>query len=154
MSAPIFNNENDKFKILTFEGIKKKKPLTFGPFKQEGSLDGILISVTGADSTVHLQLQNGDLKYTNIDTDRATAKKIAQHLYDPLRLHGIGTWERNEDGNWNLKRFRLSGFDVLGTQDIRSAFHDLRKLSGSSWRELDDPILNAQKIRESEAEPS
>ena len=56
----IYEDEDETAEIIAFPGVTRPKPTTFGPFNQEGSLDGILISVSGADQSVHLQLQNGE----------------------------------------------------------------------------------------------
>ena len=56
----IYEDEDETAEIIAFPGVTRPKPITFGPFNQEGSLDGILISVSGADQSVHLQLQNGE----------------------------------------------------------------------------------------------
>jgi len=78
----IYEDADEHAKIIAFPGVTRPKPTTFGPFNQEGSLDGILISVSGADQTVHLQLQNGDTKYFKTATpsirgSTRTARRLA-----------------------------------------------------------------------------
>ena len=47
--------------ILSFPGREHIRPLSFGPFRQDGFLDGMLIQVGGKDDTVPVHLQDGDM---------------------------------------------------------------------------------------------
>jgi hypothetical protein len=144
----MYEGEDESTKIIAFPGVTRAKPITFGPFNQDGSLDGILISVSGADQTVHLQLQNGELKYTGIDTNRETARRLAKHMYEPVRVFGTGRWMRDQEGKWVLKKFRVENFNVLLDDDLRDAVHQLRGVEGSEWEEMDDPISELKALRE------
>lgn len=139
---------NQSAQIIEFPGITRPKPVKYGPFTQDGSIDGILVSVTGADQTIHVQLQNGELKYTGIETDRDIARRLAQHFFEPVRLHGLGRWQREECGDWVLKRFRVSSFDVLKSQNLIEAVQELRDVKGSSWADIDDPISALSDLRD------
>ena len=134
--------------IIDFPGIKKPRPTTYGPFSQEGALDGILISVSGADQTVHLQLQNGDIKYTGIDTNRDVARRLAKHMYDPVRIFGVGRWFRDNDGNWLLKRFRVDRYDVLAQDDLKTAVKKMREVGGNAWGEIESPLDALRALRD------
>jgi len=146
-SGFLYEDEDENAKVIQFPGVTKPRPKVFGPFNQDGSLDGVLISVGGADETAHLQLQNGKIKYTGIDTDRETARALAKHMYEPVRIFGTGRWLRDREGNWLLKRFRLEHFTVLQDTDLTSAFEKLRAVEGSGWKDLDDPISLIQELR-------
>jgi hypothetical protein len=50
--------------LLAFPGRERPKAQTWGPFNEDGNLDGLLISVGGKDETVSLRLQNGDTTYS------------------------------------------------------------------------------------------
>lgn len=139
----IFEADGD-VPIIAFPGVKRPRPEVYGPFNQEGSLDGLLISIGGADQTVHVQLQAGDVKYVGIETDRDTARQLAKHMYEPIRVSGVGRWLRDAEGRWILKKFRLQSFIVLRAEGLREAADRLRRIEGSGWSELEDP-LNALK---------
>lgn len=143
----VYEDENQSAEIIAFPGVTRPRPVVYGPFKQEGSLDGILISVSGADETVHLQLQNGSLKYTGIDTNRDTARRLAKHMYEPIRIFGVGRWLRDEEGNWVLKKFRVESFNVLAPDDLRDAVEKIRSIEGSEWKEMDDPVSVLKALR-------
>ncbi len=147
-SGFVYEDEDQSTKIIAFLGVTRPKPTTFGPFNQEGSIDGILISVGGADQTVHLQLQNGDMKYTGIETNRETARRLAKHMYEPVRIFGTGRWLRDEEGTWLLKKFKVDSYNVLAADDLKDAVEQMRKIEGSEWKEMDDPIGTLKALRE------
>jgi len=144
----IYEGEDENAKVIDFQGANRPKPITHGPFNQEGSIDGELISVGGADATVHLQLQSGEVKDTGIETDRDTALRIARHIYEQLRIFGIGRWLRDREGNWVLKKFRVDRFDVLENDDLKDVIDRMREIEGSGWKRMDDPIGVLQDLRE------
>ena len=72
--------------LLTFPGRDRPKAQSYGPFAQEGNLDGLLIAVGGKDETVPLRLQNGETTYSNCDTTRAIARDLGKHLFEPVRI--------------------------------------------------------------------
>ena len=144
----IYEDEDQTAEIIAFPGVTRPKPTTFGPFNQEGSLDGILISVSGADQTVHLQLQNGEIKYTGIDTNRETARRLAKHMYEPVRVFGTGRWLRDQEGTWVLKKFKVESYNVLAADDLKDAIDQMRQIEGSEWHDMDDPIGALKALRE------
>lgn len=144
----IYEGEDEGAQIISFPGVNRPRPESYGPFNQEGTLDGVLISVGGADQTVHVQLQNGDIKYTGIDTNRDTARRLAKHMFEPVRIFGVGRWLRDSDGNWLLKKFRIENFTVLANDDLLDAVGHLRRAEGSEWKEFDDPISALKALRE------
>lgn len=146
-TGAIYEDDDESAEIIVFPGVTRRKPTIYGPFNQEGSLDGTLISVSGADQTVHIQLQNGDIKYTGIDTNRETARRLARHMYDPIRITGIGRWLRDQDGNWILRKFRVDNFEVLARDGLKDAVSALRKIEGSDWKAMDDPIGELRSLR-------
>lgn len=144
----VYEDEDASAEIIAFPGVTKPKPTSYGPFNQEGSLDGTLISVSGADQTVHLQLQNGEIKYTGIDTNRETARRLAKHMYEPVRVFGTGRWLRDQEGNWILKKFKVESYNVLAADDLKDAIDQMREIEGSEWKDMDDPIGALKALRE------
>lgn len=133
--------------LLTFPGRDRPKEQSYGPLAQEGSLDGLLISVGGKDETISLRLQNGDTTYSNCETNRTVARELGKHLFEPIRVHGTGRWMREADGTWSLMRFRVHRFDVLAQDGLRETVAALRAVRGSGWRKLADPLAELDDIR-------
>lgn len=152
-SGYLFEDENPEENIIAFPGAARPRPLQYGPIKQEGTLDGLLVSVGGTDKTVHIRLQHGDTKYSNIDTDRNLARRLGAHLFEPIRVFGSGSWIREGDGNWTLRRFKVERFEVLRSESLRDAFNDLRSLGGGEWSNLDDAQVRLSQLRDEDSGP-
>jgi hypothetical protein len=133
--------------LLIFPGRNRPKAQSYGPFTQEGTLDGVLISVGGKDETVPLRLQNGDTTYTNCDTTRTIARELGKHLFEPIRIHGSGRWIREADGTWTLSRFRVHRFDVLAKDSLRDSVAALRAVRGSGWKNMAAPLSELDDLR-------
>jgi hypothetical protein len=100
--------------VLTLPGRNRSEPLLYGPFRQDGTIDGQLIRVGGKDETVPVHLRDGALIHTGLVCTPEIARRIAPHLYGPtLRVHGTGTWFRNGAGEWELRSFRINDFEIL-----------------------------------------
>jgi hypothetical protein len=133
--------------LLTFPGRDRPKAQSYGPFTQEGNLDGILIAVGGKDDTVPLRLQNGETTYSNCDTTRTIARDLGKHLFEPVRVHGTGRWMRETDNTWTLLRFRVHRFEVLEKNSLRETVTALRAVKGSAWKDMANPLAELADLR-------
>ena len=143
----IEGEEGAAAELLAFPGRDRPKAQSYGPFNQEGSLDGLLISIGGKDETISLRLQNGETTYSNCDTTRTIARDLGKHLFEPIRVHGTGRWLREADGSWTLIRFRVHRFEVLGKDSLRDSVAALRSIRGSGWKDLTDPLAELDDLR-------
>ncbi|MFZ1416574.1 MAG: hypothetical protein WAS73_18660 [Defluviicoccus sp.] len=127
--------------VIPFLGRNRPQPLDYGPFRQDGTIDGQLIRVGGKDETVPVHLRDGGVIHTGLICTPAIARSIAPHLYGPiLRVHGTGTWFRTGTGEWELKSFRISDYEVLDDAPLLTVVSNLRKVKGSDWSDLPDPV--------------
>ncbi len=133
--------------LLAFPGRTRPKVQSYGPFTQDGHLDGVLISVGGKDETISIRLQNGDTTYANCDTTRTIARELGKHLFEPVRIHGSGRWMREADGKWTLNRFRVHRFEGLGSDSLRDTVTALRAVRGSGWKDQADPLTELDDLR-------
>jgi hypothetical protein len=141
------DDRGETAELLAFLGRNRSKPQSYGPFNQDGHLDGLLISVGGKDETVSLRLQNGETTYSNCDTNRTLARELAKHLFEPVRIYGTGRWIREINGHWGLVRFRVHRFEVLGPDSLRDAVTALRNVKGSGWKTIGDPLAELSELR-------
>lgn len=133
--------QTDGAVILTFPGRDQPEPLVFGPFRQDGTLDGQVLRVGGKDDTVPVHLRDGAIIHTGLYTTPELARQIAQHLLGPvIRVHGTGTWFRANDGTWELQRFKITEFELLSEEPLTDVVEQLRSVKGSSWSEVPDPV--------------
>lgn len=127
--------------VIPFPGKARPEPIVFGPFKQDGTLDGQVIRVGGTDDTVPVHLRDTDAIHTHLHASPEVARRIAQHLLGPtIRVHGTGTWFRDDDGSWELKSFKIADFEVLGEEPLSEVVRSIRKVGGSQWNEVPDPV--------------
>jgi hypothetical protein len=127
--------------VVPFPGRNRPVPLIFGPFKQEGTLDGQVYRIGGKDETKHVHIRDGVLEFSELVTTEAIALRLRHHLFGgTLRFHGQGTWFRCGDGTWQLKGFRISDFEELDDQPLSEVIAKLRKVKGNRWNEVPDPV--------------
>jgi hypothetical protein len=115
--------------IIPFPGRDRPKVLSFPAFRQDGSIDGQIVSIGGKDTTVHIILQDGVITYSNIKLTREMARQLRSYLYEQkVRLHGSGRWERSPDGSWKLLDFTVSNFEVLNDASLTDVLETLREI--------------------------
>lgn len=120
--------------VIRFPGREDERP-EFASVPQQGELDGELVRVGGTGDLVPVLLQSGGRTLTGIHAKRSVAKPLAMHLFEPVRLHGVGRWSRSGDGEWQLDRFVVDRFDVLDERPLSSLVLALRALPGAEWGE-------------------
>lgn len=124
--------------IISFPGRDRPKPVRYGPFRERGSLDGVVIRVGGRDDTVPVLLSNGEIEYP-CQASVEVSKRLAHHYRGPiLRVHGSGKWVREEDKSWSLQRFDIDDFEVLDDAPLHEIVERLHAVEGGLW---DDPSL-------------
>lgn len=111
--------------------------------RQATTVDGQLIRVGGAGEDASLQVQ--DLQgriMSGFTAKRALAKDLAQLMWEPVRLSGIGLWERTSEGEWRLDRMHIQSYERLEDEDLSLMLERLRSLK------VDWPIDALDKLRD------
>jgi hypothetical protein len=127
--------------VIAFPGRGRPEPLVYGPFRQDGTLEGQLFRIGGKDATVPVHLRDGELTRTGLYCTPELARRMCVHLYGPtLRVRGTGRWFRDGHGDWLLQEFKIVDFEVLDDASLTSVVSDLRALPGSKWSDLADPV--------------
>lgn len=138
--------------IIPFPGRDRPEPVEFGPFRQDGTLDGQIIRVGGSGSTIPVHLLDGETVHTGLYTSVAISKELAAYYRGPtVRVRGNGAWLRLGDGVWTLREFKVTGFDVLDDAPLTDIVADLRRVGSSGWGKVDDPVAALMAERESGA---
>jgi hypothetical protein len=97
--------------------------------RQATSIDGQLIRVGGAGDDAALQVQDLQGKIlSGFTAKRGIAKDLAKLLWEPVRLHGVGLWQRTSDGEWLLERMQVQSFEPLEDEDASLVLERLRSL--------------------------
>lgn len=133
--------DGDDRVVIPFPGIEKKLPPVLGPIKQEGFLTGQVVRVGGTGDSIPVHLRDGQTPLTGLYTGEETARQLAQHyLGAAIRVHGLGTWYREQNGVWRLDKFRIDSFEVLDDAPLTDVVARLRAVTGSRWGEVPDPV--------------
>jgi hypothetical protein len=133
--------------IIEFPGRTRPKPMRYGPFREHGTLDGVLIRIGGRDDTIPVWLKDGDVVY-RCQVREEVARRLAPHYLDgTLRVHGSGKWMREENGTWLLQQFDIEDFELLDDSSLVDVVAKLRAVEGSTWHKSEDAVRDAISLR-------
>lgn len=145
--------EPDNAEIIRFPGREEVEPVTFGAFKQDGTLDGVVIRLGGVGDPVPVTLETSDRVHSICMATREQAKILGQFIFGPeLRLHGAGRWHRDEAGDWVMDRFTIKFFETLDGEPLSAVIARLRDVPGNEWREMENPWSELERIRGGDGE--
>lgn len=136
--------------IIAFPGRDRPKPLEYGPFREDGVLEGVVIKVGGKGASVPIWLRDGDTVYKNCTARRPLARKLAKH-YDAslLRVSGSGSWVRLSTGAWLMRSFEIKDYQVLDDAPLADVIKRLHDVQGADWGE--DPLTDLARLRTGES---
>jgi hypothetical protein len=97
-----------------------------------GSVEGLVMRVGGTDDTIPVLLESEGKQIAGCYTDKKIARQLAQRLFDPVRLHGQGTWARDTESVWSLMSFRIDSFEWLQDEPLSVIVEQLRAIP-SDW---------------------
>jgi len=135
--------------IISFRGRNRPKPLEYGPFREDGVIEGIVIKVGGKGAAVPIWLQDRATVYKNCTAKRPLARKLAKH-YDGslLRVSGSGSWMRLATGAWLMRSFEIKDFEPLDDAPLSEVIGRLQRVEGADWG--DDPLGDLARLRTGE----
>jgi hypothetical protein len=106
------------------------KETALSGIRQSGSVDGAVIKIGGASENATIQLQDLDGKIiSGFTAKRSVAKELAHHMWEPVRLHGIGQWGRSDEGEWALEKMHVNSFEPLEDESVAVTLGKLRSAS-------------------------
>jgi hypothetical protein len=133
--------------FASFPLVKTKKEETFGPFWQEGSLEGFVVRLGGIDDTLPVHLVYEGRVYI-CNASREIVRKLGPRIWgSPVRVHGKGKWYRNEQGLWEMQYFDIHSFEDLESTTLSDAISRLRAIPDNDLLSLKDPFAEIQKLR-------
>jgi hypothetical protein len=138
-------NTGTRAKVIEFPGRHRSDTDRFEPIFQKGSIDGLLIRVGGKDETVPVYLEEQDTIH-RCTSNRTIAKRLAPLLFEVIRVHGTGKWNRDDFGNWVMESFRVNDFEKLDPSSLKDTVSRLRNIK-SNLQTIDDPIGELKKLR-------
>jgi hypothetical protein len=113
--------------------------------RQPSSFDGVLLRVGGAGEYIPILMQGleGEI-FSGFATTRALAKEIAPRIFEPLRLHGLGSWDRSPDGEWKLTKMLVQTYETLADESLEEVVRQLRA-APVVWPRDADEVLKAER---------
>lgn len=133
--------------VLKFPGRKQWERVTYGPFNQEGTLDGVLIRIGGQGDSVPVHLLEESDTIHVCEARRDVAIQLGPfYLRGPIRVSGTGRWFRDEDAHWKMNSFRIADFTQIKDEKLSEALDRIRSIKGL-FSDIDDPIAELEKIR-------
>lgn len=142
-----------EIRIIEFPGKKRKLSPKYGPLRENASVQGELKRVGGQEPTIPIHLQDSDGKWYYCWGRKPIASQLGPYLFQPVRLNGIATWERDENATWNLMEFEVQSYTApLGTEDPSSIFTALRAVTDNDWKKVSDPLDELRRLRHGEDE--
>lgn len=129
--ATLTEGDTDRV-VIPFIGRNRPKALTFPPFREDTSIDGVLVKIGGKDPSAHATLQDGDIFHGGVTMRRELARELAPLLYGPtIRMFGNGRFERQADGVWKMSDFKVDRYERLDDRDIGEALAGIRTVPGN-----------------------
>lgn len=142
--------DEDGAEIIPFQGRNRPKPLEYGPFREDGVLEGIVIKMGGRGESVPVWLQDtvGSEPY-KCRARRSLARRLAKY-YDGglLRVSGTGSWMRLSTGEWLMRSFEIKDFEPLDDTPLSEVIRRLQGIEGAEWD--DDPVSGLLRLRTGE----
>ncbi|HUB46781.1 MAG TPA: hypothetical protein VMB73_17520 [Acetobacteraceae bacterium] len=129
--------------ILDFPPEVEVGPIT--GVRQATTFDGVLLRVGGAGDYTPILMQDlgGDV-HAGFSASRGLAKQMAPLIFDPIRVNGIGSWDRNQAGEWKLVKMLIQSYDPLDNESLPDVLNRLRA-APVVWPENADAIMRAER---------
>ncbi len=123
----VFQRGKKGARILEFPGRDETEE-GFANVRQYGSLDGEVIRVGGIRDRIWVTLESEGKPIAGCETKKEIAKRMGKHLFEPVRVHGMGSWTRNAEGEWGLNHFRIDDFEPLESLPLSDALATIREI--------------------------
>ncbi len=122
--ASLYNGDTDS-RLFAFPGRTESGDNLRSP-RQRGTVSGVIVRVGGVGERIPVLLHSHGKQIAGCHADRAMARELGHHLFEPVRLHGEGQWRRGADGAWGIDHFRIWSFTRLNTDTLTAALEKLR----------------------------
>ena len=81
--------------------------------REQGCIIGTVIRVDGIGDRIPVLVESDGALLSGCRASRDVAKRLAHHLFEPVRLVGRGSWQRDGEGHWNVQRFHIDAFEPV-----------------------------------------
>jgi hypothetical protein len=113
--------------------------------RQASSFDGSLLRVGGVGDYTPILMQDlGGEIFSGFSAPKDLAKAMAKLLFEPIRVTGIGNWERSATGQWKLSKMLIQAYEPLSDEPLNEVFNNLRAVP-VDWPQDADKKLRAER---------
>jgi hypothetical protein len=146
---------NGKAELADFPGVNQPQSDTYPKIRERGTITGRLRRVGGKGDTIPIWIERADAKMFYCEANEFLSKQLSEFYLQIIRVHGLGTYERDENDKWVQTKFTIQGYDPtpLAEESIIATFDKLRAIEGNEWNEVTDPLAELSRIRHGEDEP-
>ena len=131
--------------IIASAGRNRPQPLEYGPFREDGVLEGVVIRVGGKDDSVPIWLRDGNVIH-KCTASVPLAKQLSAHYQGALvRARGSGRWVREAGGAWRMLAFDIKDFEPLDGTPLAEIVKRLQSVEGADWG--DNPPEELMRLR-------
>jgi len=135
--------------IIAFPGRNRSKQLEYGPLREDGVLEGVVIKVGGEADRAPIWLRDNQHIYKRCSATWPLAEVLAKHLNRSIvRVSGSGSWVRLSTGAWFMRSFEIRDFEVLDESPLTDVIKRLHAVEGADWG--DDPLTDLARLRTGE----
>lgn len=104
------------------------KNIRIEPFTELAEFDGKVIRAVGPGSG-RILIGQAEGRTISAECSAEMLERITGHANtNSFRVMGYATWERTDDGRWNLIRFRASDFRLLRNEDLADSVARIQKI--------------------------
>lgn len=105
--------------ILEFPSVDLGEDQEIGSVRQASSVTGELIRVGGETEFDPILLRDvSGAVIAGCFATKDVAKRLAKHLHEYVRLHGIASWHRDRHGKWQIARMKVQTFETVDTDTL------------------------------------
>jgi len=113
--------------------------------RQPTTFDGVLLRVGGpGDYTPILMQDLAGETHSGFSASRNVAKQMAPLIFDPIRVSGIGSWDRSQAGEWKLAKMLVQSYEPLSDESLPEVIGRLRAAS-VTWPENAEELIHAER---------
>lgn len=124
---------------------------SFGPFREDGTLEGVIIKIGGVQESVPVWLKDGSSVY-RCHAPVSLSERLAPHYRKSvLRVYGTGRWTRDGSGKWDLLEFKIRNFETLDATPLSDVVQRLQSVEGAAWG--NDSLEDLRLLRKGASQP-
>jgi hypothetical protein len=129
--------------ILDFPPEPEGSPIV--GIRQATNFDGVLLRVGGPGDYTPILMQDlaGEI-HAGFSAPRSLAKQMAPKIFDPIRVNGIGSWDRTQDGEWKLTKMLVQSYEPFDDEALPEVLNRLRS-APVVWPENAEDLIRAER---------